>query len=63
MVFLLAMVLYPNVALKLQAELDQVLGDAERLPVVQDREHMPYTQNSILEVLRWQPVNPLGKTP
>lgn len=60
MFFLLAMVLYPDVAIKIQAEIDNVLGDAERLPTMQDREHIPYIQNVILELLRWQPVTPLA---
>lgn len=55
------MVRYPEVAAKIQAELDNVLGNAERLPRVEDREHMPYVRNTILEALRWQPTSPLGK--
>ncbi|KAG9124232.1 hypothetical protein FRC07_012323 [Ceratobasidium sp. 392] len=61
MMFVLAMLRYPEVAAKLQAELDSVLGNAERLPSIEDREHMPYVRNTILELLRWQPVTPLGE--
>lgn len=61
MFFVLAMVRHPEVALKIQAELDSVLGKAERLPRVEDREHLPYVQNTLTELLRWQPVSPLGK--
>lgn len=61
MYFVLAMVRHPEVALKIQAELDSVLGSAERLPSVEDREHMPYVRNAVSELLRWQPVSPLGK--
>ena len=61
MYFVLAMVRYPEVALKIQAELDSVLGLAERLPRAEDRERMPYVQNAMAELLRWQPVSPLGK--
>lgn len=61
MCFVLAMVMYPEVALKIQAEADGVLGSAERLPRVEDREHMPYVRNTILELLRWQPALPLGE--
>ncbi|CUA71919.1 O-methylsterigmatocystin oxidoreductase [Rhizoctonia solani] len=58
--FILAMVLYPEIALKIQEEVDQVLGTAERLPTMHDREQLPYIQNTLLELLRWQPVNPLA---
>ncbi|CAE6377442.1 unnamed protein product [Rhizoctonia solani] len=55
--FLLAIVLYPEVALKIQEEVDQVLGNAERLPTMQDREQMPYLRRTLLEVQRWQPLH------
>ncbi|EUC65968.1 cytochrome P450 family protein, partial [Rhizoctonia solani AG-3 Rhs1AP] len=58
--FILAMVLYPKVALKVQEELDRVLGAAERFPTVHDREQLPYVRRTLLELLRWQPVNPLA---
>lgn len=61
MFFILAMVRYPEVACKIQAELDSVLGDAERLPRVDDRNHMPYVRNTVQELLRWQPATPLGE--
>ncbi|KAG9099261.1 hypothetical protein FRC06_005458 [Ceratobasidium sp. 370] len=60
MMFLLAMLRHPEVAKRLQAELDSVLGNAERLPSVEDCERMPYVRNTILELLRWQPVTPLA---
>nr|AVZ23839.1 cytochrome P450 [Thanatephorus cucumeris]QDJ74245.1 cytochrome P450-5 [Thanatephorus cucumeris] len=58
--FLLAIVLYPEVAVKIQEEVDRVLGNAQRLPTVQDQEEMPYLRRVLLEVQRWQPVNPLA---
>ncbi|CAE6469330.1 unnamed protein product [Rhizoctonia solani] len=58
--FILAMVIYPEVAQKIQGEVDRVLGNAERLPIVQDRDQMPYVLSTLLEVQRWQPVNPLA---
>lgn len=61
MYFILAMVLYPEVARKIQAEVDSVLGNAERLPRVEDRKYMPYVRSAVLEVLRWQPASPLGE--
>lgn len=54
------MVRHPEVSIKIQVELDRVLGNAERLPRVEDRERMPYVRSTVLEVLRWQPVSPLG---
>lgn len=55
------MVRHPEVALKIQAELDSVLGVAERLPRMDDRDQMPYMRNTLAELLRWQPASPLGK--
>lgn len=61
MYFILAMVRHPKVARRIQAELDSVLGQAERLPRVGDRKHLPYVRNTVQELLRWQPASPLGK--
>ncbi|KAG1845248.1 cytochrome P450 [Suillus tomentosus] len=60
-VFLLAMVLYPEVQARAQAEIDSVIGETlERLPDWDDRVSMPYINAIILETLRWFPVAPLG---
>ncbi|KAG2074091.1 cytochrome P450 [Suillus decipiens] len=60
-VFLLAMVLYPEVQARAQAEIDCVIGKAlERLPDWDDRVSMPYVNAVIQETLRWFPVAPLG---
>ncbi|KAG2093331.1 cytochrome P450 [Suillus discolor] len=60
-VFLLAMVLYPEVQTRAQAEIDSVIGETlERLPDWDDRASMPYINAVILETLRWFPVAPLG---
>ncbi|KAG1845229.1 cytochrome P450 [Suillus tomentosus] len=60
-VFLLAMVLYPEVQTRAQAEIDSVIGETlERLPDWDDRASMPYINAVILETLRWFPVVPLG---
>ncbi|KAG1850509.1 cytochrome P450 [Suillus tomentosus] len=60
-VFLLAMVLYPEVQARAQAEIDSVIGETlERLPDWDDRASMPYINAIILETLRWFPVAPLG---
>ncbi|KAF4584991.1 hypothetical protein EYR40_001817 [Pleurotus pulmonarius] len=44
---------------KAQDELDRVVGD-KRLPVFSDRDSLPYIDALVKEVLRWNPVAPLG---
>ncbi|KAN0082680.1 Cytochrome P450 [Tylopilus felleus] len=57
--FFLAMVLYPAVQAKAQAELDSAIGSG-RLPDYNDRPSLPYINAIVKEVLRWNPVAPLG---
>ncbi|KAK7442492.1 hypothetical protein VKT23_016090 [Stygiomarasmius scandens] len=57
--FFLAMVCYPEVQRKAQKELDRVVG-RNRLPNHSDETDLPYTTAIMYEVLRTQPVNPLG---
>ncbi|EPT00007.1 hypothetical protein FOMPIDRAFT_1050098 [Fomitopsis schrenkii] len=57
--FLLAMVLYPDVYQKAQAEVDRVIGK-DRLPTQDDRTKMPYIECILKEVYRWHPPIPLG---
>ncbi|KAJ8588356.1 cytochrome P450 [Rhizopogon salebrosus TDB-379] len=59
LVFLLAMVLYPEVQAKAQAEIDQVVGK-DRLPDFDDRPMLPYMDAIMRETLRWNPVFPFG---
>ncbi|CAE6505303.1 unnamed protein product [Rhizoctonia solani] len=59
LVFILAMVLNQDVFAKVQGEVDTVIGH-DRLPEMSDRESLPYVECVIKEVLRWQPVVPLG---
>ncbi|CAE6486957.1 unnamed protein product [Rhizoctonia solani] len=59
MKFVAAMVLSPNIQAKAQKEIDFVVG-SDRLPKMSDRDHLPYTRNLILEVLRWHTVSPTG---
>ncbi|KAL4072598.1 cytochrome P450 [Scleroderma yunnanense] len=58
-VLLLAMVLNPDVQAKVHAELDAVVGKGV-LPTFEDKEQLPYLQAMLYEVLRWNPVSPLG---
>ncbi|KIK93483.1 hypothetical protein PAXRUDRAFT_145010 [Paxillus rubicundulus Ve08.2h10] len=58
LVFLLAMVLNPDVQSKAQEEIDRVVG-TERLPNFDDRPNLPYVEGVYLETLRWRPVAPL----
>ncbi|KAG1788818.1 cytochrome P450 [Suillus plorans] len=58
MAFALAMVSYPYVQKRAQAEIDSVVG-RDRLPTFEDRASLPYVESVIRETLRWQPVVPL----
>ncbi|KAL1706793.1 cytochrome P450 [Schizophyllum commune] len=58
-VFVLNMVLNPDVQRKAQEEIDRVVG-RDRLPSFTDRASMPYLDHVLLETLRWCPVSPLG---
>jgi cytochrome P450 len=62
MVFLLAMILYPDVQAQAQAEIDSVIGKGlPRLPHWDDRPSLPFIDAVLKETLRWHPVVPLGK--
>ncbi|EGN97613.1 hypothetical protein SERLA73DRAFT_75279 [Serpula lacrymans var. lacrymans S7.3] len=61
LIFVLAMVLYPHVQVRAQAEIDSFIGK-ERLPTFDDRHSLPYVEAVVRETLRWQPVGPLGAT-
>ncbi|KAI0651028.1 cytochrome P450 [Trametes meyenii] len=57
--FFLAMLLYPEVQRKAQAEVDRVVGKG-RLPDFSDEPSLPYVSALVREVLRWRPVTPLA---
>jgi hypothetical protein len=59
LVFLLAMVHFPEAQQKAQAEIDDIVGDS-RLPEIEDMDRLPYTNCLIQEVLRWGPIVPIG---
>ncbi|KIK97014.1 hypothetical protein PAXRUDRAFT_10437 [Paxillus rubicundulus Ve08.2h10] len=58
--FILAMLLYPEVQAKAQAEIDSIIGSG-RLPHFDDRQSLPYVDAILRELIRWNPVVPLGK--
>ncbi|EKM81541.1 hypothetical protein AGABI1DRAFT_118663 [Agaricus bisporus var. burnettii JB137-S8] len=57
--FIMAMLLHPDVMRKAQKELDSVVG-SERQPEFDDMQLLPYTQAVMKETLRWRPTVPLG---
>ncbi|KAK0439110.1 cytochrome P450 [Armillaria borealis] len=58
--FFKAMLLFPDVQTKAQAEIDAIVG-IDRLPRSDDRERLPYLNALVLEVSRWHTVAPLGE--
>ncbi|PNY29093.1 O-methylsterigmatocystin oxidoreductase [Tolypocladium capitatum] len=58
-VFILNMILHPEVQTKAQRIIDEVVG-RNRLPNFQDRPHLPYIDLVVQETLRWCPVSPIG---
>ena len=58
-IFVMAMILSPDVQAKVHEELDTVLGK-DTLPTFNDRERLPYLQAVIYELYRWHTVFPLG---
>lgn len=59
MAFALAMVSYPDVQRRAQAEINSVIGK-DRLPTFEDRASLPYVESILRETLGWQPIGPLG---
>lgn len=51
--------LYPNIQAKAQEELDRVVG-RKRLPDFSDEEDLPYIRAICFELLRWNPITPIG---
>ncbi|KLO17442.1 cytochrome P450 [Schizopora paradoxa] len=59
MSLLLAMIAFPEVQKRAQAEIDEVVG-TDRLPKLSDRMQLPYCMAMCKEVNRWNPVIPFG---
>jgi hypothetical protein len=57
--FLLAMVVFPDVQKKAQAELDEVVGRGQ-LPTFAHYEKLAYIRALVKETLRWWPITPVG---
>ncbi|KAH9170543.1 cytochrome P450 [Lactarius sanguifluus] len=55
----LALVLYPEVQKRAQAELDSVLS-RDRLPTYEDRPRLPYIDAMTKEIMRWHIVAPMA---
>jgi len=58
--FFLLMALYPDVQARAQEEVDRVIGK-DRLPNVTDRANLKYVDCVLREVMRLNPVAPLGE--
>jgi cytochrome P450 len=59
--FVLAMIKYPEVQKKAQSFIDSTIGGS-RLPELSDRGRIPYLEALFYELMRWNPVTPLGKS-
>jgi cytochrome P450 len=55
----LALVLYPEVQKRAQAELDSVVS-RDRMPTYDDKPRLPYIEAISKELMRWQMVTPMG---
>jgi cytochrome P450 len=53
------MMLFPEVQKKAREEIDRVIG-SDRLPVIADRDRLPYLWAAMKETHRWHPVGPTG---
>jgi cytochrome P450 len=60
-VFILAMVLFPEVQAKAHTLIDAVVGTS-RLPTFEDRASLQYIDAILRETLRWRPILPLSVT-
>ncbi|QRV88268.1 cytochrome P450 family protein [Ceratobasidium sp. AG-Ba] len=59
MIFITAMLLFPEVQRRAQQEVDSVLN-IDQLPTLADQIRLEYVGRVVEEVLRWRPIAPLG---
>ncbi|KAL6901166.1 cytochrome P450 [Trichoderma evansii] len=57
--FILGAIMFPDVLRKAQEEVDRVTGGT-RMPVLADREQMPFIDATVSEALRWFTLTPMG---
>ena len=55
----LALILFPEVQKRAQAELDSVIS-RDRLPTYDDKPRLPYIEAISKELIRWHVVAPMG---
>ncbi|KAH7083300.1 cytochrome P450 [Paraphoma chrysanthemicola] len=60
--FIQALLLYPDIQAKGQAELDAIIGH-DRMPTLDDMIRLPYVRACVKETLRWLPAAILGAFP
>ena len=53
------MAMYPDIQRKVQAEIDSVVPKG-RLPSLQDRSNLVYTEAAMCEIFRWAPILPFA---
>lgn len=58
MIFIYAMLLFPDVQARAAAEMDDVVG-RDRAPTLADLPNLPYLKAAWTECLRWRPPLPL----
>lgn len=58
-IFVMATLSYPDFMSKAQKEIDAVVG-RNRLPDLNDKSSLPYTDAVITETMRWRPILPMG---
>ncbi|EKM50901.1 uncharacterized protein PHACADRAFT_212817 [Phanerochaete carnosa HHB-10118-sp] len=59
LVCIMLMAMHPDKLKKAQHEIDNVVG-IDRLPLISDRDDLPYVEALIKEVMRWHPALPLS---
>jgi len=58
MIFIYAMLLFPEVQARVAKEMDDVVG-RDRMPTLADLPKLPYLKATWMECLRWRPPLPL----